>query len=179
MRRVLIIGPGGSGKSTFARRLAERTGLPLHHLDALYWHAGWVPTPNEEWDRVVERLLGGDAWIIDGNYGRTLPTRLAACDTVVFLDLPRLTCMWRLLKRRVEFAGRQRPDLPEACPERLSWEFLLWVWDYPRRRRPAIMERLRAVADRKRVVVLRDQADIERFLASLPVTPREASVDRE
>src|SRR4051812_22129729 len=72
MRRVLVIGSGGAGKSTFARSLAERLGLPLIHLDALYWRPGWVETPKEEWAREVRRLLSADRWVMDGNYGGTL-----------------------------------------------------------------------------------------------------------
>jgi adenylate kinase family enzyme len=71
----------------------------LIHLDALYWRAGWKPTPNEEWDRIVEELSARDAWVMDGNYGRTLPTRLAACDTVIFLDMSRYICLWLVFKR--------------------------------------------------------------------------------
>ena len=167
MQRVLIIGPGGAGKTTLALRLAERTGLPLIHLDALYWRSGWVPTPNSEWDRVVADLLSRERWVIDGNYGRTLPTRLVACDTVVFLDLPRLICIWRLVRRRLQFARRGRPDLPDGCPERLSWDFVLWVWEYGRRRRAAILEQLAHLEGRKRVVVLRDRASVEAFVSKL------------
>ena len=168
MRKVLIIGSGGAGKSTLARRIAERTGLPLIHLDSQYWHDGWVPTPDAEWDRVVAEMLRGDAWIIDGNYGRTLSVRLEACDTVVFLDLPRLTCMWRVLKRQVEFRGRERPDLPSGCPERLSLEFVVWVWQYRRLRRPGIIKQLAELRSTKQVIVLSNQESIERFVAGLP-----------
>src|SRR4051794_905502 len=112
MRRVLVIGSGGAGKTTLARRLAERTGLPLVHLDMLYWHAGWVPTGEPEWDRIIEELVSRDAWVMDGNYGRTLDRRLAACDTVIFLDLPRLVCLWRVIKRRWQYAGANRYSLP-------------------------------------------------------------------
>ncbi|MEP7274221.1 MAG: DNA topology modulation protein [Acidobacteriota bacterium] len=171
MRKILIIGPGGSGKSTLARRLAERTGLPLIHLDALYWHAGWVPTPDVEWDQTVAELLREEAWIIDGNYGRTFPMRLAACDTVVFLDLPRLLCVWRVMKRRLQYGSRGRPDVPEGCPERLSVEFIWWVWDYRRRRRPKILEKLEAVKTQKRVFILSNQESIERFVTSFSYRP--------
>lgn len=167
MRRVLIIGSGGAGKSTLAHRVAERTGLPLIHLDAHYWHAGWVPTGNAEWDRQVAELIARDRWIMDGNYGRTLPTRLAECDTVLFLDLPRLLCLWRLFWRRLRYGGRSRPDLPEGCPEQLSWDFVLWVWDYPRRRRPDILRQLAALGEGQRAVVLRSTGDLERFVDSL------------
>src|SRR5437879_8580011 len=82
MKRVLVIGSGGTGKTTVARRLAQRTGLPLIHLDLLYWRPGWQPTPGEEWHETVRRLVAGESWIIDGNYGVTLDLRVAACDTV-------------------------------------------------------------------------------------------------
>ena len=167
MRRVLVIGAGGAGKSTLAARVAERAGLPLVHLDACYWRAGWVPTPADEWAATVARLAAGDAWVMDGNYGGTLDARLAACDTVVFLDLPRLVCLWSVVRRWLRWRGRSRPDLPAGCPEQLSWEFVWWIWTYPRRRRPAILARLGALAGEKRVVVLRSRRAAARWVAGL------------
>lgn len=167
MRRVLIIGSGGAGKSTLAERLAKRTGLPLIHLDSLFWHAGWIPTPDAEWDAVVDELITRDAWIMDGNYGRTLHTRLAAADTVIFLDMPRLTCLWRIIKRRWVEAGRNRPSLPEGCPETIGFEFIWWVLTYPNRRRPGILAQLEGLKGRARVIILRTNAAVETFLAGL------------
>jgi adenylate kinase family enzyme len=168
LKRVLVIGSGGSGKTTVARRLAQRTGLPLVHLDALYWRSGWQPTPPDDWRARVQTLISREAWIIDGNYGGTLDARLDACDTVVFLDLPRLVCLWRVLKRQVSHLGRVRPELPPGCPERLSWEFLAWIWTYPSRRRGDILARLATLDTDKRVVILRSSAAIEQFLATAP-----------
>lgn len=167
-RRILIIGSGGSGKSTLAARLGARTGLPVVHLDALYWKAGWVATPHDEWDRTIAELVARDAWIMDGNYSRTLDRRLAASDTAVFLDLPRTRCVWRIVKRRLRFHGRTRPDMAGGCEERLTWEFVRWVWDYPRRTRGRVLERLRAAqAAGTRVVVLRSDREVERFVAAV------------
>jgi len=168
LKRVLVIGTGGSGKTTVARRLAQRTGLPLIHLDALYWRSGWQPTPADEWRDTVQSLISRDAWIIDGNYGGTLDVRLTACDTVVFLDLPRLVCLWRVLKRQVRHLGQVRPELPPGCRERLSWEFIWWIWTYPSRRRGDALERLAALDQEKRVAILRSSAAIDAFLASVP-----------
>lgn len=95
----MVIGSGGAGESTLSRRIATATGLPLVHLDRLYWRPGWVPTPTKEWHRVVELAVAADRWVIDGNYGRTLDVRFAAADTVVFLDVPRLRCLARIVKR--------------------------------------------------------------------------------
>lgn len=169
MRRVLVIGPGGAGKSTFARSLAERTGLPLIHLDTLYWRPGWIATPNEQWDRVVDELLTREAWVMDGNYGRTLPARLAACDTVIFLDFPRSVCLWRVAKRWWRYRGRSRPDLAAGCPEQLTWEFVWWIWTYKTRRRPGVLRQLAALPDGTSAAVLRSGRDARRFLDELTV----------
>jgi len=168
MQRVLIIGAGGSGKTTVARRLAERTGLPLIHLDSLYWRAGWQPTPAEEWRATVEQLVARQRWIVDGNYGGTLDLRLRACDTVVFLDLPRLVCLWRVLARQLRHVGAVRPELPAGCRERLSWEFLVWIWTYPARRRGDILQRLAALDKRQRVAILQSDAAIDEFINAIP-----------
>jgi len=167
MHRVLVIGAGGSGKTTLARRIAEATGLPLVHLDSLYWRPGWEPTPREEWNARVAEVARRPEWVMDGNYGGTLDVRIEAADTIVFLDWPRPSCLWRVIKRRLEFAGRSRPSLPEGCPERLSFEFLRWVWDDPTHRRPGILERWSRVRDEKSVAVLRNRAQVEAFVAGL------------
>jgi adenylate kinase family enzyme len=168
MRKVLVIGSSGAGKSVFAARLAQRTGLPLVHLDAVYWSPGWVKTPKDEWGRTVDGLLARDAWIIDGNYAGTMDRRLAACDTVVFLNLPRTVCLWRAVKRRIVYRRRSRPDMTAGCNERLTWELVRWIWEYPKKRRPGVLAKLSALAPGQRVVVLRSTAEGEAFLAALP-----------
>ncbi|HXG67078.1 MAG TPA: DNA topology modulation protein [Blastocatellia bacterium] len=168
MRRVLVIGSGGAGKSTFAARLGRLLNIEVIHLDALFWNPGWVETPREEWASVVEELVKGDSWILDGNYGGTLDLRLAACDTVIFLDIPRRVCLWRVLKRTIRHRKGSRPDMGKGCPERLDWQFLKWVWSYPKERRPVILKKLEACSQSKNVFRLQSQREIERFLAVAP-----------
>jgi adenylate kinase family enzyme len=133
MRKVLVIGSGGAGKSTFARRLGARLKIKVIHLDSLYWRPGWAETPKAEWLKCVEELLKEESWIMDGNYSGTLELRLESCDTVIFLDLPRSVCLWRVVKRLLQYRNRSRPDMADECPEKLNLEFLRWVWGYPRR----------------------------------------------
>ncbi len=167
MKRVLVIGSGGAGKSTFARRLGERLGLPVIHLDRVYWRAGWVEPPKDEWRLKVEELCAGESWVMDGNYSGTLEVRLAACDTVIFLDLPRVLCTWRVLKRALMYRGVSRPDMAEGCPEQMPLEFLLWVWNYPRRSRPKVLARLEEFAGSKQIYRLRSSAEAEKFLVEV------------
>ena len=112
----------------------------------------------------MRRLVAADAWILDGNYGGTLDLRLAACDTAVFLDVPRRFCLARVITRRLRHRGRSRPELPRGCPERLSLEFLGWIWSYPHRRRAEVLRRLAALGGGQRSVVLRTAAEVEAFL---------------
>lgn len=141
-RRVLIVGCGGSGKSTLAREMGERTGLPVVHLDRLWWRSGWVHVTREEFDAALEEELKKPAWIIDGDYSRTFARRLEYADFCVFLDLDAETCL-RGVKARVEaYRGRTRPDMAEGCPERMDAEFEQWIRDFNEERRPAMLAAL-------------------------------------
>lgn len=164
MKRVVVIGSGGSGKSTFSRQLGEVTGLPVVHLDKLYWHAGWVKTPADEWQAIVQRELDKPEWIMDGNFGGTRAIRLAACDTVIFLDLPRWLCMYRIVKRTIKYHKGTRPDMAEGCEERFDPEFLLWVWNYPSSGRKRVIQELDELAD-KEIITLKSRAEVTDFLA--------------
>jgi adenylate kinase family enzyme len=166
-KKILIIGSGGSGKSTLAAQLGKLLKIEVLHLDKLYWRAGWVETPKAEWRQTVEQLLQRDAWIMDGNYSGTLDIRLEACDTVIFLDIARTICLWRVLKRAVMYRNSSRPDMAEGCHEKLNLEFILWIWNYPRRTRHKIVRMLESNSEEKRVVWLRSQSEVESFLAAL------------
>lgn len=169
MKKILVIGSSGSGKSTFARKLGDLLKIKVIHLDSHFWHPGWIETPKDEWPGVVERLLERDTWIMDGNYSGTLEKRILACDTIIFLDLPRTICLARVLKRRIAYCNRSRPDLAEGCPERLDWEFLKWVWGYPKRTRPGTIELLEKFSESKEVIWLRSQSVLDRFLKNVIV----------
>ncbi len=142
LQKVIIIGCAGSGKSTLAIKLGERLGLPVIHLDRLFWQPGWVSIPREELAEIIKGLITQPRWVIDGNYSATLDLRLAACDLVIFLDMPRWLCLWNVLKRRIMYHKRSRPDMTEGCPEQLDWEFLRWIWHFNRDRRPGIVSQL-------------------------------------
>ena len=163
MERVVVIGSGGAGKSTFSRRLGEATGLPVIHLDNIFWKPNWQPTPREEWEKTVAELVRRDSWIMDGNFGGTRELRIRASDTVIFLDIPRLICLYRVIKRAITFRGKNRPDMAEGCHEKFDREFAGWVWNFPKRSRGRILEQMKEFPE-KRFVILRSSRQAERFI---------------
>ncbi|WP_085123060.1 hypothetical protein [Tistlia consotensis] len=165
MRRVLVLGGAGAGKTVFARRLGAATGLPVVHLDRHYWRPGWTALAPADWQAEVERLAAAPRWIMDGNYAGSLPLRLARADTVVLLDPPRRTCLWRVTRRTLRHWRRVRPELGSGCPERFDWGFLCYVWTYRKVHRPRVLAALEGF--KGRVLVLRDRAEVEACLARL------------
>lgn len=167
MRKILVLGSGGSGKSTFAKRLGEVLAIPVLHLDSFYWRAGWTEPGEEEWSEIIESLLSRQSWIMDGNFGGTLDIRAQACDTIVFLDRSRWLCLWRVIKRRLQYWSVVRPDMAPGCNEKIDLEFLLWIWNYRNHTRPKVMAVIDRASPDKRVVVLKSEEEIEDFLASV------------
>jgi adenylate kinase family enzyme len=164
MKKILVIGSGGSGKSTIATRLGVLLGIEVSHLDQLFWRPGWTKPAPEEWLKTVTELTDRDSWILDGNYSGTLDVRVRKCDTVVFLDLSRWLCLWRIVTRALRYRNECRPDMAAGCPEKLDLEFVLWVWNYPRRTKPGVMKLLSEQRAGKQIVWLRSRSEVEKFL---------------
>ena len=166
MERIMIIGCGGSGKSTLARQLGEKTGLPVVHLDKLFWHPGWVESAKEEIDAKIMQIISEPRWILDGNYNRTLPKRLEKCDTVIYLDFSRLACLMGVAKRVLTTYGNVRPDMAEGCPERIDFEFLKWVWNFNKNKRKKYYDLLSAQTG-KEIYILKNRREVKRFLGQI------------
>ena len=168
MERIIIIGCGGAGKSTLARQLGALTGLPVVHLDKLFWHPGWVESAKDEIDEKIMTAMEEPRWIIDGNYNRTLPKRLEFCDTVIYLDFSRFACLMGVAKRVLTTYGTVRPDMAEGCPERFDLEFLQWVWNFNKKHRERYYRLLNEAEDIEKIV-LKNRRMVKRFLESLEV----------
>ena len=166
MERVMIIGCGGAGKSTLARQLGEKTGLPVVHLDKLFWTPGWVSLSREEFDKVHREAIVQEKWIIDGNFDRTMPERIRRCDAVVYLDFSRFACLLGVAKRILTTYGKVRPDMGEGCPERFDWEFLQWVWNFNGSKREKNYRLLDQYCD-KEINILKNRRNVKRFLAQI------------
>lgn len=160
MQKVVVIGCPGSGKSTFARKLHEKTGIPLHYLDMIWWREDKTTVTQEEFDVKLAKILNEDSWIIDGNYLRTLKRRICECDTVFFLDMPAKLCVHGIKER----VGRKRDDMP-WIEERVDEEFLQFVREFNSHTRPEVMRLLERCSDKK-IVVFSTHAEINEYFTN-------------
>lgn len=168
MQRIVILGNAGSGKSTLARRLGKRLGLPVVHLDRLFWAPGWVEPDALEFRQRVGEAVAGQVWVCEGNYARrTFDLRLPRAELIIWLDTPRLTCLLRVILRSV--LNRPRADLPAGCREKLDktfLEFLKFVWCFERDYRPGIESMRLAIGPQVPVIHLRSAAQVNAWLST-------------
>jgi adenylate kinase family enzyme len=164
MKKIVIIGSGGSGKSTFARKLGEKLKRNVYHLDVLFWKPNWVGVPKDEQRKVQNELVKEEEWIIDGNYGGTMEIRLNAADTIIFLDISRTVCVYRAFKRMVQYRNSTRPDMGEGCKEKFDLEFFKWIWQFPTKSKPKILEQLEGVSNDKQIIILKSPKEVKDFL---------------
>ena len=159
MKKVIVIGCPGSGKTTFAIKLNELTGLPLYHLDAVWHKPDKTHIPREEFDKRIAEIFKESEWIIDGIYKRTIEMRLKQCDTVFLFDLPVEVC----IQGATERIGKERYDMPWLETE-LDPEFLQFIKDFPQDTLPYIYELLEKYKDEKETVIFRSREDADEFI---------------
>ncbi|WP_404431876.1 DNA topology modulation protein [Sutcliffiella horikoshii] len=167
MKKIVLIGSGGSGKSTLARQLGEKLEINVFHLDSLFWKPNWVGVPKDEQSKIQNDLVKEKEWIIDGNYGGTMDIRINAADTIIFLDIHRTICVYRALKRMLQYRNKIRPDMGEGCEERFDLDFLKWIWDYPKTKRPGILKMLEQSSKDKKVLIIKSPKEVQEFLNKL------------
>jgi adenylate kinase family enzyme len=167
MRRVMIIGQPGAGKSTLARAVAEIAHLPVIHIDHIHWQAGWVERPREDKTRLCLEAAARPLWVFEGGHARTWPERLARADTLIWLDLPVGLRLRRVLTRTLRHLGRTRPDLPKGCPEGFRAEFLAFIWRTRLSGRANCAALFREAEGRAARHHLRSPGEVRSYLAAL------------
>lgn len=167
MNRIMVIGCCGAGKSTLSKKIQDITGLPLYHLDQIYWLPNWTEPTKEVWLEKAAEVVKKEKWIIDGNYGSSMDQRLAYADTVVFLDRSRWTCLWRVTKRILSNYKQKRFDMAEGCYERFDWKFMVYVFHFNDIKKPQILKRLKKVGDKKTIHICKSDKDVDRLLEKL------------
>ena len=170
IKRIAIIGNAGSGKSTLTQKLQKITNLPVYYLDQYFWKPGWVRTDPDEYKKSHDAICDKDEWIIDGINLRVMEYRIKRADMIIFLDIPRYICIWRIFKRTFQYYGKETLSSPKGCPERFNWEFikfLKWVWDFKKKYPPAIKELLKKYSDEKQIYVFKTQQEVDAFVKNL------------
>ena len=166
MERIMVIGCGGAGKSTLSRKLGEKTGLPVIHLDQIFWSPGnWQHLSREAFDKRLLAELEKDRWIMDGNFDRTLELRLGRADTVVYLDFSRMRCLTGWIGRVIKNWGHARADMAPGCNERFDPEMAGWIWNFNKKNRARYYEILNNTTGIQ-VIILKKRRDVRRFLES-------------
>jgi adenylate kinase family enzyme len=165
MRRILVIGNSGGGKSTLARKLGEKLGLPVIHLDVLFWKPGWVESEREDYLDRVMAALAAPGWICDGQFTSSFHLRMPLADTIVWIDQPRALCLFRAIWRAVTYRRGGRPDMAEGCREKIDFDFYRYIWTFDREKAPEIEGALAAHGAHARVVRLKSDREIADFLS--------------
>ena len=169
MERILIIGCGGAGKSTFSRKLQKLINYEIIHLDKLYWKPNWQAMEEQKWIELVQDIIKKENWIMDGNYNGTMELRLQRADTVIFFDFPRIICLWNTFKRIIK--GKvfkiERKDVTKGCKEKFDFSFFKWIWNYNNKNRPKYMNLLTSLKGKKKIVIFKNYKDVNKFLQNL------------
>jgi adenylate kinase family enzyme len=167
MRRIAVIGRMAAGKSTFSASLSTLLGIEVHHLDRFHWQIDGKKMPRVQFDAAQAKMLEQPSWIIDGHHASMLDARLEHADTIIFLDLPTITCLWGGIRRYFQYRGRSRPDMVDGNVERLTWGFFKRTLRYRRNRRPFFLKKLEALRGTKNIITLESRSEVRAFLQSI------------
>lgn len=167
MKRVMIIGGSGSGKSWLAARLAGIADLPIVHIDKFYFYADWVMRPRTETQSLIRDAALRDRWIIEGNNSETYPERLARADHFIVVDFSTWTRLRGAISRWWKYRGTVRPDMAAGCPEHIDLEFLIWVASYGGKRRQTTLKAMRDVPPTVTVVHLKSRRQAWAYVENL------------
>jgi adenylate kinase family enzyme len=172
MQKIVIIGPPGAGKSTFAQILGNILDIEVIHLDRYFWQPGWKEYPRKARIAIQQQLVRGkDRWIIEGTYLGSSDSRLEVADTIIFLDMPRLVCLWRAIKRHITYRGYSRLDIPDGCTDRLSLLYILKVLVFPHKGRKWLLAKIKEIRaeeanelEKKTILTYSSRDEVEYFL---------------
>ena len=173
MQRIAIVGCSGSGKSTLARSLGKRLGLPVVHMDTLFWLPDWTESDGDEFRARVDQVASAETWVMDGGFITHSRSRFERADTVIWIELPIWLCLARAIWRMLTHFGRTRADLAPGCPERFDLAFYRYIWNWDRDSRPRMQAAIDDWASEARLVRLKSDREMRRFVAD-PFSWRQA-----
>lgn len=164
MKKIMVIGSPGAGKSTFAFKLSEKTHIELFHIDKLFWKPNWIHISTDELQEKLKEIMALDSWIIDGNYSGTMEMRLREADTVIWLNYSIITCLYGIIKRKFMYKSKARPDITDGCKENLNWEFFKFVITFHLCQKKKTHKILDGYSQQNRVIIFKKRKDANKFL---------------
>jgi adenylate kinase family enzyme len=168
VKKILVIGCSGGGKSTLTRALSEKLNLPPIHLDMHFWQPNWTETPADEWHKKISKLIKADKWVMDGTFSSSFNLRFPVADKIIFLNLPTILCLWRAITRVFKYSRKSsRPDMALGCHEKMDLDFYKYIWTFKRKINPQIEEAIIKHDCRSKVVELNSDSEVKNFLKSL------------
>ena len=167
MRRILILGCCGAGKSTLAQNLHYIIGIPVIHLDRHYHLPNWEEPPKEQWETKIKELVNQDKWIMDGNYSGSLNLRIPRADTIIYLNYSTLSSLYRVVSRTIKYYGKERPNMAEGCIERFDIEFLHYVATFNMTRGRTLLKKLKTLHSDKEIIILQKDDEVSNWLSSI------------
>ena len=171
IKKIVVIGCAGSGKTYTALKLQEKLDIPVYHLDQYAWKPGWEKVEIDELRKEHKKLLEKDLWIIEGIYLKLLHDRVEASEAVIFLDIPRAICLWNVVKRSVLSSGKVIKGNPEGCTIKIFSfkfiEFLKWIWNFNNKHRPKVLETLNTFKDTKKIYIFTSHQEVTEFLSKI------------
>ncbi|MBN1549806.1 hypothetical protein JW872_04070 [Candidatus Babeliales bacterium] len=164
-KRIAVIGNAGAGKSNFSLRLHQILQLPLYHLDQYFWKPGWKEPDRSEFEKIHKQLCDTDTWIIDGMGLRFLSYRARRADVVIFLDVPRHTCFFRVFRRALTNFGKVYFSSAKGCQERgPDCKFLRYIWSFNKKRVPHIYDAMCSHADTTEFIVIKNDRELQELI---------------
>ena len=167
MKKVLVLGCCGAGKSTFSKKLHSILKLKLIHLDKYYHKPNWLEPEKEEWEKVLKQILRRKSFIMDGTYVESLDERIKKSDTIIYLDYSLIKCFFRVIKRVLIDFGKKRSDMAPGCKEEFDLEFLWFVLTFNNKFRKEIIQKLNSVKNKKNVSIFKTDKHADKFLAQI------------
>lgn len=164
LKKIMIIGSPGTGKSTLAKRLRNLTNFPTYSLDAMFWQPGWVQSDTKSFRQKLEDVVNTEKWIIDGNYSNHLDLRLPKADLVIYLDFIMPICLFRVIKRSLKSFGRVRSEMADGCTEKIDLEFYRYVVTFPWKVRSRMQSDFEKFGAGDKLVILQSNRQVERFV---------------
>ncbi len=160
MKKIIVIGCPGAGKTTFSNRLGTVLHISVHHLDRYFWKENWKPTPQEEFKNIVSSLMKDEDWILDGNFKNSIEHRINFADTIILFDFPKRIILWRVLKRFFRYMNTVRPDMGGKNKEAIKWQHIKYILTYPRKK---YLEHIQSITQYKKLYIFHTQKDVQDF----------------